>query len=382
MKPQPFFIYLLFLLVTVSNTNAVNITMYEQVGCHFCGITESTLVEMMDEYNISLTTKEIRYNATNLKEVMGLWDHYGIPMDERGTPTLLINGKLMMIGAAPKEKWVMIIENCDEGRCPEGAFKSNEITEDIFIDTNSSNDPSNGGNGNNTEKTITYGVLITAAVADSINPCTIAVMAMLLTAIFIQHNRRKVILAGTAFTVTIFVCYLLMGLGILKAIESTGLQTGFLGVMTILAFVMSALEIRAYHHYAPGGLALEMPIFLRPHVKRVLSKATTVPVVILAAFLCSMFLLPCSSGPYLVVLSMLSKAKTIENILYLLVYNLIFVLPFIAITIVVGLGFSTPEEVKEARDKYVKKMHLVSGLLMLIVAILVAYQFVKHLGII
>ena len=55
------------------------------------------------------------------------------------------------------------------------------------------------------------GILIPAAIADSINPCAFAVMIILLSSILKQHkSRSKVIFAGLMFILAIFISYLAM----------------------------------------------------------------------------------------------------------------------------------------------------------------------------
>jgi len=124
------------------------------------------------------------------------------------------------------------------------------------------------------------------------------------------------------------------------------------------------MEINAYFNYRPGFTAVEIPMFLRPYMKEIIARATSLPAVAFAAVFCSLFLLPCSSGPYLIVLSMLSKAVTLNALLYLVVYNIIFVLPMVIIAAAIFFGKTTVERVGASRDKYVKEMHLFAGLLL------------------
>ncbi len=392
---------MVLLMVGLSGiVHSAELTMYWQVGCGHCAATERTFQSIHDDYNFTVNLKEIRYNQTNLQEIIAKWKSYNVPRELWGTPTTIINGKLMVIGELSGRTWISLMKECDEGNCPATYLTSSNVDE--FLNhyngqNNSQNSNDNNGNDNDGEtggqtggdngnassdygdEGITWTGLIMGALADSVNPCTIAVMAMLLTTILLQHNRRKVLLAGTAFTLTIFVCYLLMGLGILKAVQATGLQLIFLGVMTVVAGIMTVLEFNGYFNYKPGMVSIEMPMFLRPHVKRLISMATSIPFVILVAVFCSLFLLPCSSGPYLVVISMLAQSPT-SGLLHLIVYNIIFVMPMVAVTLIVGVGLSTPEKVKEARDRYVRYMHLIAGILMLVVTCLVAYQFLDMIG--
>ncbi len=221
---------------------------------------------------------------------------------------------------------------------------------------------------------LTLAALISAALIDSINPCTLAIVAMLLAAIVVQKGRQKALYAGFLFTSIIFIMYFSMGLGILNFIQFAEIGQFFFYFMLILAVIMAIVEFNAYFNYSPGFSSLEMPNFLRPYAKKLLLTATSTKTIIIAAVGSALFLLPCSSGPYLVVIGLLAKAQTPYYLAYLILYNIIFVLPMVLITLLIYFGFSTAEKVLNFRKKYIKYLHLISGFLMLIViAIIISY---------
>ncbi|MEI7563863.1 MAG: hypothetical protein WCJ39_09915 [bacterium] len=58
-----------------------------------------------------------------------------------------------------------------------------------------------------------FGIMLPAALSDSINPCAFAVMLLLLTTILTKHrSRRKTLRAGVLFALAIFLTYLFMGI--------------------------------------------------------------------------------------------------------------------------------------------------------------------------
>jgi cytochrome c biogenesis protein CcdA len=80
--------------------------------------------------------------------------------------------------------------------------------------------------------------------------------------------------------------------------------------------------------------------------------------------LVSLFLLPCTSGPYIVILGMLAKKVfDTQAILYLLLYNLIFVSPMVLISLAVYKGFD-PAKAEEIRQKRLRTLHLIAGIIM------------------
>ena len=196
------------------------------------------------------------------------------------------------------------------------------------------------GNGS----ALTLSAVVLAALADAINPCTLAIMAMLLGVVVLQKGRQAALISGLVFSGVVFVSYFLMGVGIINVVNFAALNKPFLFIMFVVSLIISVLELRAFFHYTAGFSSLEMPMFLRPVVKNVIKHATNPLTVAVVAFLCSLFLLPCSSGPYLVILTLISQ-HFFSYLPYLLLYNFIFISPMLLITVVVFFGIKSAEEV-------------------------------------
>jgi cytochrome c biogenesis protein CcdA len=160
----------------------------------------------------------------------------------------------------------------------------------------------------------------------------------------------------------------------MHAITTLELTRVFYLIVTVAAFVLAMMEIRAFIDYKPGFMAVEMPMFLRPYAKKVTSEATSSFGVILAAVFCSLFLIPCSSGPYLIVLGMLAKAATLQTVSYLLLYNFIFILPMLVITVLIFFGKTTVEKIGKAKDRYIRYIHLASGIILFILFFLMVTE--------
>ncbi|OYT43191.1 MAG: hypothetical protein B6U88_01700 [Candidatus Aenigmarchaeota archaeon ex4484_56] len=221
---------------------------------------------------------------------------------------------------------------------------------------------------------LTWATLISAAAVDSINPCTLAVLLILLTTLLTAGKKNKILGAGIAFTIAIYTSYFLMGLGIYSAVQVTGLLHGFYYAVIGVAIIVGLLSINDYFNYKPGFLAIEIPVKWRPALKKLVSNVTSIPGAALIGFFCSLFLLPCSSGPYLVILGLLAKTSTrLEAIPLLLIYNFIFVLPMIIITMLIYFGMTNIEQVSAWKERYIKIIHLISGIIMICLAFLLLY---------
>ncbi len=210
--------------------------------------------------------------------------------------------------------------------------------------------------------------ITTLALVDAINPCTLAIQTFLLSALLITKGRKSAIIGGILFTGTVYTMYFLYGIGILQIIYLLGAQNVLSTALLILLGIMIVIQFIAYFSYKPGIRALEIPLKVRPTLKKLISTINNTFAVIPVAILCSIILLPCTSGPYLSALIILSQS-TLEKIMILIYYNFIFVLPMIGITLFIGFG-AKPKKIIKLKNRYKKEFHLLAGILLLLVFIM------------
>ncbi len=356
---------LLFALLLLSCVFSIEIIDYYGSTCFHCANTKSLLIELSSGYEIELIEKEVSSNTANRAEMFEVYSDFRVDPNTGGVPTLLVEDKALIIGELTDAQWRMLLDACEAGECPSGVFTRDTI-ENGF-----------GSGIEEIKETDQYGALtiwglVAAAAVDSLNPCTIAVMVMLMSLILISGGRKKMLLAGITFTAVIFICYILLGIGILSVLGNPAITDMFFTIATIGLFVLALMELNAYFSYKPGFFAVEMPMWVRPYAKKAIDGATSIPGVAVAALFCSLFLLPCSSGPYLVVLAIISKAVTLNAVFYLVLYNLIFVLPMLVITAGIYFGYTTVEKIGEAKERYIRQIHLVSGVILFLLFVYMA----------
>jgi cytochrome c biogenesis protein CcdA len=223
----------------------------------------------------------------------------------------------------------------------------------------------------------TLGKITLLALADSVNPCAMAVLAMILITILIQNpeKRKKVLYAGLAFVAAVFIGYVFYGLVLVQFFktfaEFLGKSSGYVYKgLAILAMILGALNVKDSFFYKKGSFATEMPIFLRPKVKRAIEKVTSASGAFIIGFLVTLFLLPCTIGPYIVASGLISGLKFIETIPWLLYYNLIFLIPMLIIIGIVYFGFARVEDVSGWKERNIKRLHLIAGILLFLVGLL------------
>lgn len=212
-------------------------------------------------------------------------------------------------------------------------------------------------------------ILVPAAIWDSINPCAFAVMFILLSSILkSQWSRKKVLLAGFLFTLSVFISYVAMWLGLYKALASTE-NTMILKLIVWIIWVLVWLaNLKDYFWYGKW-FKMEVPDSWRPTMWKILKKVVSPLWAFIVGFLISLFLLPCTSGPYLTILGYLASESANVNTwwyIYILIYNIIFIIPMIVIALVVAFGYKNIGELREYKEMNVEKLHLITWVIMLI----------------
>ena len=185
----------------------------------------------------------------------------------------------------------------------------------------------------------TLGAILIAAIIDSINPCAIGVMILMLSVLLTGgKSTGRMLFLGSLYIASVFLTYLLAGVGLLYGLASLPLYLTEYISISVGALIISAgvIEIKEFFWYGQG-FSLHIPVrFIKPIYK--MARKTTVPGIILLGVFVSAVELPCTGAPYLAVITLLSQYFDTFGFMLLIVYNLIFVLPLMVILAMVVIG--------------------------------------------
>lgn len=211
---------------------------------------------------------------------------------------------------------------------------------------------------------ISIPLIIGAAVVDSINPCAFAVLILLVFYLLTIRNRRAMLIVGLIYVFTIFLVYLLAGLGLLGFVTSINATRAIYFIAAWLAIIFGLINVKDFFVKNPKPL-LAIPESRKALIKEYVYKASG-PAAIILGVLVAAFELPCTGGVYLAILSLLAKQETFINALfYLLLYNLFFVLPLIIILFASYFGMS-PERLEKWRQGNRLWLRLIVGLALIL----------------
>jgi cytochrome c biogenesis protein CcdA len=113
-----------------------------------------------------------------------------------------------------------------------------------------------------------------------------------------------------------------------------------------------------------------MPFMMRPKVKKLTKEITSPKSAFIIGFLVTIFLLPCTIGPYIIATGLLYELGFISVLPWLLYYNFIFVLPMVAIVFIVYFGFAKVEDVSGWKERNIRRLHLTAGILLFIIGLM------------
>jgi len=113
---------------------------------------------------------------------------------------------------------------------------------------------------------------------------------------------------------------------------------------------------------------LAIPTSAKPLIERWVYRAS-IPAAIILGFIVAAVELPCTGGMYLAILTLMANTVTRGTaITYLLIYNFIFVLPLIIITLLFVTGFEA-EKMQNYLEKHKRKSRMIMGIALLAVGI-------------
>lgn len=347
-----------FVLTENSSNEIVVLHIFYGKGCSHCGSALDFLDSLNKKYpSLVIEGHETYFNQSERELFEQMTSAFGEEIE--GVPTTFVGNKIIVgfsdsIAISIEDE----LEDCLGETCgnPFDKIKDNETIKVV-------------GDKTTAFEKLTIPAVISAAIVDAINPCAFAVLIILMSTVLMSKDRKKALCAGLAFSLSIFISYFLMGLGLYSAIQATGLSHTFYLIVAILAVFIGLFNLKDYFYYGKW-FVMEVPRKWRPKMKSLIGGITSVPGAFLIGFVVSLFLLPCTSGPYIVILGLLAKSTTKSYAMLLLVfYNLIFILPMIFITLALFLGLTTTKKAENLRQKKLKVLHLIAGIIILCLGI-------------
>ncbi len=339
---------------------------YGELACPACSSTKELLVGMCGEEHVVF--REITLNESYLKEycqlyeIFELGDTYQVPLVvvfESGEPIIIC------VGGYDVENWKILFQIQEDvgglvivdsmGRVKVGLEKElADQVKSIVL----------GAEVAEEEQRMSLRevlpVVVGAALADSVNPCTFSVFTALL--LIALARGRKLAVTGFAFIMAIYVMYFAMGLGLIKIFYYISFIKYLIAALALFFGSFSILS-------GLRGFKSPIPLKFREIIESRIEKAVNPLSAAVAGVIVSVTLLPCTGGPYLVATAILAKLGDFtEALLLLALYNLIFVVPLFLILLAIATLSITARRLKEWRTRKLGLMEVISGILLIAIS--------------
>ncbi len=230
---------------------------------------------------------------------------------------------------------------------------------------------------------ISWAAVLSAGLIDGINPCAFVTIIFLLSYLaLLKYGRREIIFVGLSFALSVFITYLLIGLGFLKFVDylqsmpgltkyvyySGALIAGFVGIMNLID----------YYKIKRGSLQdmnLKLNESIRMKINTVIRKNVKLQHYILGAaligFAVSILELACTGQTYLptVLFIVNTQGVSMKALLMLISYNVAFIVPLIIVFMLFFAGV-TGKQLSAWLGRHAGNIKLATGIVFVVLAVL------------
>ncbi|HAJ44391.1 MAG: hypothetical protein UV53_C0002G0017 [Candidatus Azambacteria bacterium GW2011_GWE1_42_9] len=207
-----------------------------------------------------------------------------------------------------------------------------------------------------------------AAVIDSVNFCAFSVLILTIAFLFnAGKTRTNIIKIGGVYIAGIFLIYVSIGLGIMRALNFFNVPH-FMGKIGAAILILAG-AISILNEFFPAfPIKLKIPAFIKPKMATLIEKGS-IPAAFFLGVLVGLYEFPCTGGPYLMILGLLHDQATFaKGLVYLIYYNLVFVSPLV-IALLIASNKTLLAKMQSWKEDGNIRIKLWSGIAMIILGI-------------
>ncbi len=327
----------------------IYIAYFYQTGCDVCSRVEADLNYLKSQYSQLMVIEFNIYDSADLAAWMT--EQVGFSGDFQ-TPALFIGDYVLVDDEILPESIIPILEEYKESG-----------TEAYWLDYNASQ-----GQQSVIDqfKNMGWLTVVAAGLIDGINPCAFATLIFFVSYLTLSGRKGKeVLLVGGSFTVGVFIAYFAVGLGLYQILDLVGgtldiiskVVYGLTGVFCLVLAVLSFIDYRKAKAGGTEDMMLKLPETLRKRINATIRKGRGTKNYVIGAFvaglLVSLLELACTGQVYLPTIIFVSSIPELrlQAILYLVIYNLLFILPLVVIFVLVYFGTTSKDLTKFLQER-------------------------------
>ena len=336
-------------------TFTVDMAYFYQKGCPKCD-RASYLLKYISKRFPHLNVTQIDLNTADGKRLNEtLSNRFGLPSEKRLiAPSIFIGSDFLSPEEITESRVEALIEKYEKAetkaalKVEQGEVKKAE--ESIV------------------ERFESFGVLaiLVAGLIEGLNPCSLATLVFFISYLtMVGRKRKEIFWVGMGFTGAGFVTHLLLGLGILSFIQHFSFLPLFSQIVYLITFGFSLfLGIFSLYDYIqlkrgrPSKMTLQVPDSLKKRIHRIIraredeleagkeGKSTRfLFAAMVIGFIVTLLQSTCTSQVYLPTILFVTNIPSLRGsaIFYLFLYNIVYILPLVAIFSIVYWGTTSQQ---------------------------------------
>jgi cytochrome c biogenesis protein CcdA/thiol-disulfide isomerase/thioredoxin len=325
----------------IDQAQPIYLAYFYQTGCQDCDRVKGDLDYLKSKYPQLIVEEYNVRDDAELSEWLG--ERNGVPELRRLTaPTIFVGDDYLL----EEDLDARALEALLEEYAPNGAGRVWENWEEDAGET---------AQRSIVERFQSLGVfaVVLAGLVDGLNPCAFATLVFFVSYLTISGRKGKEVLSvGVAFTLGVFLAYILVGLGLYRALDLLGdtLTTlgrwlyGLTAAFCLVLAVISFLDYLKARRGEIGDMALNLPHRLRMQINATIRKTRKSRTFVAAAFMTGIIVsfleLACTGQVYLptIIFVMSVPELKAQAALFLLLYNLLFVAPLVVVFVLAYYG--------------------------------------------
>jgi cytochrome c biogenesis protein CcdA len=318
-------------------TPLIHLAYFYQAGCRECDRAELDLRYLQERYSLVVSEFDVREQSA-LSEWLG--EQAGVPEEKRLTAPAIFVGNDALIGQEINAQSLeaLVGKYTTSGAPPAWDDFDPAVAEQSII-----------------ERFKSFGAftVVFAGLVDGLNPCAFATLVFFVSYLTLSgHKGREVLVVGAAFTLGVFLAYLVVGLGLYKVLDLLGDLLMTLGrwVYGLTALLCAGLAVFSFLDFLKarrgeiGDMVLNLPHGLRMRINAVIRRGRKSQAFVAGAFVTgvavSFLELACTGQVYLPTLIFVTSVPAMRPhaVPFLLLYNLLFILPLVVVFVLVWYG--------------------------------------------
>ncbi|MDH7486823.1 MAG: hypothetical protein QHJ81_11170 [Anaerolineae bacterium] len=328
----------------VSEVPTIHLAYFYQPGCRECDRVQVDLDYLQRRYpQLVVHAFDVKAEAA-LCEWLG--QRAGVPEEKRLTaPAVFVGDEALVaedLHARSLEE--LIARHVTSGAEPvwEGREEAHSLATQSIV-----------------ERFRSFGLLtvLAAGLVDGLNPCAFATIVFFISYLaFMERKGQEILAVGAAFALGVFLTYLGVGFGLLRFLTAlpflSTVSRWIYGLTALLCLVLAGGNLYDWwqaRRGRPQDMQLKLPTRLRRKVNQVIREGARLPafvaVALVSGAVISLIELACTGQVYLPTIVFVLGVPQLQAkaSLYLVLYNLMFILPLVIVFTLAYFGVTSQQ---------------------------------------